>query len=715
MTLTNTRPGAFPQAVALRAREALDPNSDAGEMVSAKEVRAIMNAAPGAEAEVARGLSASVAFRARLTPEAQQAVTEASNPGNFFDQIATAKVVSGPAASGDLKAVADTRLAKEARADALFNDPNVRLALMDPSMLRTEGYQKFVDMITNSSVYKTYHRDVREMLKAQVSQIIADSEITGTLVDETNIDEPHLHLFTKKLYEMVQETAREAGVIGYEGGPQAVELKILSDTKPNAYVYGLWNEKPRVHVISAIADVFFDNERGDWVSDEAKSMLQSVIAHELWHIKDNPAEWRTWFGILMDASGLLEEHADGPLFTAAQKQEMIAQGKALVSKAATHTACKSACCATGFQAFVANKQLSDVSSNITAQLGITAEEATKTLVQAFGIDLEKRRGIERDEDGQPTKFGILQAIFQDSYQLTRAGEIAADRGAFLVQGTNEWTAYMDMLLGVATDFNSFADTDAEKRAFMERLLAKGYKSWVAKQRQAINEGARAFNLPGYKEALNCVTHPPSLPRVILGMQYMDRKRNPDAFPMLVQELQRIENPTAKTMEVLRVLQKGKHESVTRFVDPRGFDKADATARVQHSILYDAEQERWNGAIKTALAVLDELVSDEDLMSASSKQFNAVVKGIDPKRNDLVVEAWRKVPMEQVTGHFIDRLEGLRDRVTGEARKVLDDRVEQMWQLHRAQLQKEKAVFSEPTRGLKDRMAELLRAMESVES
>lgn len=630
---------------------------------------------------------------------------------NLVDRSASQQVVAGPATGADLRAAADGVAKTAARVDALFQDPDVRLALMDPNMVRTADYQRFVDGITSSSLYKEYHRDVRDTVKKVISHVLSESEVRGTVIDKSNVDESHLHLFTKPLHDLVQETARQAGVIGYAGGPNAVELKVLSNPTPNAYVYALWNESPRVHVHSAIVDLFFDNEKGEWVSEEAKLMLQSVIAHELWHIKDSPAEWRTWMGILVQASGLLDGHTDGPQFDAGQKAAMIAKGRAMLSDESAHEACTSGCCAWNFHSFFVDDKLAGVAKQVTSQLDISPEAATQALLDAFGINLETRRGIERDADGQATKFGILQAIFQDSYELTRAGEITADRGAFLVQGTNNWTAFIDYLLGAAVDFNSFSDSAAEKRGFMQRLLQKGYQPWVRKQSSKMAEQARAFNLQSQKDALNSVTHPPTLPRILLGMEYMDRFKNPEAYPLLVKELEQMDNPTVKTIEVLRLLHRAKHDAITHFVDPRGVDKSDATARVQQRVLYQAEQARWDGAIERAIDVLDAVVKEEALKGKDSKVFKEIEQALKVDKNSaekIVVGAWAEVPMEQVTKYFIQRLEKLEATTSGKAKETVSSRLEAMWKLHDKQLKKETQVFSKKPPSVEDKLKDILK-------
>lgn len=656
---------------------------------------------------------------AKATPPA---AGEHPAPLTLKDKAASAESLAGPATKVSMTDVAQASADRLAKVNALLDDADVRLALMDPDMIRPEDYQKLVDGITNTTLYKTYFRDVRKALQESVDDEISSSEVRGILVDSSNVDEPHLHLFTEKLYELVQETARKLGVIAYEGGPKEAELKVLSNTAPNAYVYGLWSEKIRVHVYDAIVEVFFDNDKGDWISEEAKLILQSVLAHELWHIKDSPAEWRSWLGILARASKLIEGHEDGPMFTAAQKAQLIEKGKALLVGATAREEARHGHnhhhSHGGFFEYVLDSKKATFADDVVAQLKISPEEATKALVEIFGIDLQKRKGIERGPDGSPTKFGILQAIFQDSYQLTRAGEITADRGAFLLQGTNTWTAFMDMLLGTATDLNSFSDSTAEKKQFNERLLKKGYKSWVKKQSESLEANARNSNLVRQRELLDCVSHPPSLPRVILGEKYMDRFANPDAFPRLVKEVEKLEDPTAKMLEILRTLQRGKHQEVTKYLDPRGFEKKDATEQTQLGILFGRIEERWSKAIARALEVFDDVVTDEALSSRESKIFKQISDSLSATKYDtkgVVLTPWVDVPMEAVTKHLIERLEKLRDSASGETKELLDTRLEAMWKLHNTQLEKEKKVFKKDTPNIAKKLQDLLKAAAEQES
>lgn len=622
----------------------------------------------------------------------------------------------GGTTGADLTAHVDSRQQAAAQAKKLLSNPDVRRALMDPAMVRDQGYRELVDGIRNSPLYRTFARDVRASLTEQVDQTIADSETSGTLITRENLKEPHVYKFTEKAYDLLQETAREAGVIGFHGGPKEVELKILPALSPNAYVYGLSHEQPRVHVMSALLDVFFNNETGDWISPESKELAKSVIAHELWHIKDNPAEWRTWMGILVAASGLTENHGDGPRFSASQKRGMIMAGKKLIKESEARTDGRSTCGASSLHSLIVNDKDAAWAKQKAKQLGITKEQATELLIKSLNVDFDKPF-IERDEAGKPTRFGMLQGIFADSYQLTRAGEIAADRGTFLIQGTNKWTALMDMLLGTANDFDRFARTNQDKKDFVETVVAKGYKSWTATQARSRAERAREWSMPAEFDKLECVTHPPTLTRVELGEQYMDRFKNPDGYANLLKRIDGLSDPAAKAIEAIRALHKRKHDELTHFVDPMGFDRADATARVAHSLLYAPSKEEWSKAMAGAMAEFDSIVSDEMLAASSgagSDAFDAMLDRIDIDEEDMIIESWHSVPMEDLTEHLIRRLEGIQEKLGPEAGAHLGERIERLWDLHRDQIEKAEEVFSPSDNSAERHLADLLSVLNRAE-
>jgi hypothetical protein len=240
-------------------------------------------------------------------------------------------------------------------------------------------------------------------------------------------------------------------------------------------------------------------------------------------------------------------------------------------------------------------------------------------------------------------------------------------------------------------------------------MKKGYESWVKTQAREFAERAREFNIDKQKEVLTCVSHPPSLPRVVLGEQYMDRFGNPHAYPRVVQEIE-AQKPLSKVLSVLRVLQRAKHDEITRYVDPRGFDKADATARVQHGFIYGPRQDAWQRAIDRALAVFDKVVSDDVLTSDSSPVFDSVIAAlnVDPALPvGVPVESWAAVPMEDVTKHLIERLEAVQKTAPAEQQEIVAAKLQLRWSLHEIQLEKERQVFEGPGEDLSKLLKDLL--------
>ena len=688
----------FPKDVQIEVKKAMNVDSEAGEKISVGEAEKILNATKGPEERSKVALALLKGRKYTLADGvADTLVNELKlGTGNKFTQ--------GPVSTTDISSVVaakDAQNAKKLAVGDLFNDPNVARAMMDPAMIRTEAHREFVDGIRGSDLYRTYHKDVRAVLAEQVSQIISESETTGTVMDESNKDGRFLQPWARQLYDLVQEAALAGGLIGYEGGPQAVELKMMSDNSPNAYVFGFDDGKPRIHVYDTIVNVFFDNDKGEWISEEAKLMLQSVIAHELGHVKDSPGEWDSWFGILVESSGLLEGHTDGPLFTAAQKAKMIETGRSMAKEKK------------GLYQFVTDEKLHLATRDVASKLKIPPEKAIATLLQILGIDFNssKYSTVECDKDGKPTKFGIAQAIFQDSYQLTRAGEIVADRFAFLLQGTNKWTSLTDMMLGTTVNFGQYTTTQ-QKQKLIDYFATEGYDGWITMQRKQTATRAKNFNLPSQQEQLKCVSHPPSLPRVVLGAEYMNRFSNPNAYPLVVQKIKTMGNPVAKTMEILRVLHHGMHEEITRFVDPRGFDKADATASTMHGFLYTEEKENWARAIEGALKVLDNLISDADLTNSESKVFATVIDAlnakVDARPSQCAIPEWAKTPMEMVTQHLIERVDVLnQSNVTEETAPMIEKNTIKLWEQHSKQLERREAFFEETELSPEEKLAELL--------
>ncbi|MEO1172195.1 MAG: hypothetical protein AAFX94_09095, partial [Myxococcota bacterium] len=90
------------------------------------------------------------------------------NPGSPMDALVgsdnarvAAEQLRGPEGAQAAANASDGALEK---AESLVDSPMVRRALMDPSVARTEAYQSLVDGIQSTSLYRTYHRDVRRQL-----------------------------------------------------------------------------------------------------------------------------------------------------------------------------------------------------------------------------------------------------------------------------------------------------------------------------------------------------------------------------------------------------------------------------------------------------------------------------------------------------------------------------------------------------------------------
>ncbi|MEM6733826.1 MAG: hypothetical protein AAF658_19855, partial [Myxococcota bacterium] len=321
-------------------------------------------------------------------------------------------------------------------------------------------------------------------------------------------------------------------------------------------------------------------------------------------------------------------------------------------------------------------------------------------------------------DGKATRFGKLQAIFQDYYQQTRAGEIAADRGAYLAQGTHEYTGLVDMMLGTTTNFNAFADSAAEKHEFMATLTQRDekgeltmLKNWVNEQRRQMTENAQTFNVPEQLAKLECVTHPPSLPRVLLGVQFTDRFRNPDSPIHALADLQ-ASAPVDKTLDVIRALHHAKHKDVTRYVDPRGFDRADAVARVSHGILYHEQTEQWDRAIAQALETFDAIVDDKSLIEGSA--FTPTMDALRGREGSTALHMFNKTPMEGLSQHIITRLESALERAVeqGDSKMVakVESRLEDAWEMHRDQLERAEELFSPKELSTTEELASLLNKL-----
>ncbi|MEK7704643.1 MAG: M48 family metalloprotease, partial [Myxococcota bacterium] len=384
--------------------------------------------------------------------------------GSIMGKTGAAMPTKKPARPSKIGGQDEAIVAKEI--DQLAEQQGTGRLLFDVDRIRVPAYRKTLDAILADDSVKSLLPTIERIAKRQEEEALASQDIGDGIVLDRSTPRSYFRGVYKAIYDVTQATGRTLGFTD--------EIAVVWDPSlaPNAYVYTSAMERARVTVAAGLFEKLWSHNKGDWISvpvnDDGKAVApgttgahdypigrlvaESVIAHELGHIRDEVVITDTLLLVLMQSAGvdLLKEVEQGTK-VGQQLQEALTKryGDELPLKILRDPSL-----------------LAQIPKDTARQV---LRGAFPALREAFAADKGDKKANKEEQDA-----AAMAEFLKRFMVVSRAAESTADRFAAALQGVALPTQLTDYMLNT----DRVLGTDEDKTRRLVELLEGDPAVWA---------------------------------------------------------------------------------------------------------------------------------------------------------------------------------------------------------------------------------------------
>jgi hypothetical protein len=564
-------------------------------------------------------------------------------------------------------------------ADMMHTDGTQRM-LLDSAKMRMKAYRSTVDNLFNDKTVKRIVPDIKRAMEEDEDEYRAEQAVSsGLVLDASNVETLGVaYTYSKPVFDLTQEVAKKLGFT------KEVTLVISPHVMPNAFVYTADIEKPRVTFFTPMIEKFWNPKTNDWVklwiTKEGKPcepgtegarempigryMLESVLAHELGHIRDQIVLTSTVLIYMFLEYGRTMISTCTPDQKATLMQQLN-EAYSMLGQCPSHA--DHAHHDAPLPAFSTTIPHTPLAGRLShEEMGEVLRKATDSIlaVEAEGVS-EATVSTRPDTSFD---FGSILRFILALRSLSRAAEATADRYAVIEQDTPEWTALLDSMLSLQLAPNA---TESQKLDALKRLLSVGAERFADQMLQLGAREAKETHKMGFDAGR---THPVSAAR-IKQVYLFDRDEN-----SLAAQLRKYKSLSSymKLLSVIQLYEKSL-KPLDREVEPiKPHDTYDLLGDLGKQRILEGKIKEIEDKMKPYLDLADALATDESFLDEDS-DFVARAMTFISEKGILLGD---KTPFRRLAQRWHDRLEKIlgtddEDRLTPDQRRIGTERLRKL--------------------------------------
>lgn len=534
----------------------------------------------------------------------------------------------------------------ERRFNELVQERGTTKMIIDSDKMRVKQYRNTVARIMEDSTVKALLPAIKRIMEEDEEASRAEQAAGGgNIITKKNIDLAVSHDFAKPLYDLTQEVAQKLGIT------KEVTLVIVPHVMPNAYIYTADLDHPRVTFYTPIVSKFWNTEEQDWLKiwvdkdnnpcernaegaheiSVGKLLVESVLAHELGHIRDQVVltQFIVIYMFLAQGRSLLSMTTDPvkkrdieKALTEASNMLgdcQLAEGHSHSGHA--HAGESAALLERRLQAAGALENLFD--ANDFRRLLNSIE----TSMRAEGDAAVPSAAASAAAGGASLTMGDLFRFIYALRKMGRASEATADRYAVVEQHTARWTALMDTILGLDLAPTS---SQREKVSSILNLLRMGPEHFADSKLAETAEAVHPESLDFNKER----THPATAARIKANYLF---ERDPKGFANYMRVYNEL-SPARRLLAVIQLYEKNCNkldDEMKTFKPQDGYELLEDLVKEQkvRTKLHKAEEE-----LAPFLELVDTYVGEFGLVEPDNEFVVDAIKFISKNGSSMADNA-----------------------------------------------------------------------------
>lgn len=383
--------------------------------------------------------------------------------------------------------------------DALMHAMGTGKLLLNENKIRVDEYNQTVKRIFDSKlVQKVLPRVTELMAKDDEESQVLQSLAGNVVINKEQMALAKTTAFGQALYESTQKIGRDLGFTS------EVTLVIAPGVLPNAFIFTADLDHPRVTFFKPMVMNYWDSDKQDWIKlwldkdrrpvmpgtegavevPVGKLIVESVIAHELGHIRDQVVKTHSVLFYLFFAFGR------NLLDVTSQPEDRARIQKFMQEAARSLENCFGSQIKDNADRLL-KPLMTDSKLRISPAdarsfmhlLSSTVLEAGEDSLESLAAAMPGAAALLGPAAASAHSCGGSSGITMEDLfrfiiaflKMNRAAEASADRYAVVAQGTTVWTSLCDM--GFALNLDT-APTTAEKKDAITRLMQFGPEKYA---------------------------------------------------------------------------------------------------------------------------------------------------------------------------------------------------------------------------------------------
>ena len=507
--------------------------------------------------------------------------------------------------------------------------------LYNPAGIRNADYQAVVEeLLENDTVRKILPEVQKSLLAKEESrrqaQIASEGLVLNTRTMELAVAQP----YAKKLFGIAQKVSR---AYGFAKAPTLVMTPAVS---PNAMVYTADKENPWITFYTPLIDKLWDYGREDWIKiyldaqgkpveagtpgsreiPVGELMIESVMAHELGHVRDQVILYDSLIMTLfiMEGTNVIEDAIDSDRAKDAEKamQKLIAR-----FEGPSHQSNKGTIGDRCHHLVGAQGAVLQTAKEVAAKVSLERTEIRQAL-QQLSSKLTAKPSSQKTFSGG---LDDLLDLADDLMALSRAAEGTADRYPSLLQRTADWNALTEAMFGI--DLGAEV-SDEEKIRSIERLILMNPERWAKLMVDEMEDASSPEVLHAFNDSRS---HPAPTVRVQHHYAFV---RDPHSYFAKMQAFNALE-PELRVLAVLQLYGAEVEALNSNIAKSKAYDQFHLLPKTVAKQQMKAELSKYREEMSSFQALMDRQIRAEDILRIRKGYIDAALDFIEGGGSSLV--------------------------------------------------------------------------------